>query len=199
MRLIGCGQEPVILHILPRAILHILFPFLIILFILASGPAHPVDWIQMATDFPSTFLWGAATSSYQIEGGVSLDGRTDSIWDVFCRQPGKILNGDTGEVAADHYRLWKEDIDLMTSLGLGAYRCSLAWPRILPQGGGKPNPKGLAFYDKLIDELLKQGIQPLVTLYHWDLPQVLQERGRMAFAGNSRSLCRICLCRFCPL
>ncbi len=123
--------------------------------------------------FPSGFLWGAATASYQVEGGVREDGRGESIWDVFAHTPGKVKNGDTGDVATDHYHLWKQDVALMKSLGIKAYRFSIAWPRIFPTGVGQLNEAGLAFYDSLVDELLKAGIQPLVTLYHWDLPSAL--------------------------
>lgn len=123
------------------------------------------------------FLWGAATASYQIEGAVDEDGRGESIWDRFSRTPGKVLNGDTGDVACDHYHRWREDVTLMRSLGLGAYRFSLAWPRILPQGTGTVNARGLDFYSRLVDALLEAGITPFATLYHWDLPQVLEDQG----------------------
>ncbi|MFI6265329.1 GH1 family beta-glucosidase [Micromonospora sp. NPDC051006] len=126
---------------------------------------------------PPTFVWGAATSAYQIEGGVTADGRKPSIWDTFCRVPGAIDNGDTGDLACDHYRRWPEDIALMRRLGLDAYRFSVAWPRVMPDGVGRPNPAGIAFYDRLVDGLLTAGIRPFATLYHWDLPQVLQDRG----------------------
>ena len=129
------------------------------------------------TDFPPHFLWGAATASYQIEGAVGEDGRGVSIWDTFSHTPGKVKNGDTGDVACDHYHLYEQDLDLMVSLGLNAYRFSIAWPRIIPGGYGKVNEKGLAFYDRLVDGLLARGIQPWATLYHWDLPQVLQDKG----------------------
>jgi len=129
----------------------------------------------MATlhQFPQGFLWGAATSSYQIEGAVHEDGRGESIWDVFAHTKGKVKHGDNGDVAADHYHRWQEDIGLMKQIGLQAYRFSIAWPRILPQGRGAVNEAGLAFYDRLVDELLKSGIQPVITLYHWDLPTAL--------------------------
>jgi beta-glucosidase len=123
------------------------------------------------------FVWGVSTSSYQIEGGVDLDGRGPSIWDGYCRVPGRIGNDDTGDVACDHYRRWPEDVALMKDLGVGAYRFSVAWPRVLPDGKGPLNPKGLAFYDRLTDALLEAGIEPWVCLYHWDLPQGLQETG----------------------
>src|SRR5260370_40799070 len=124
--------------------------------------------------FPTDFLWGAATSSYQIEGASKEDGRSESIWDVFSHTPGKIKNGDTGDIADDHYHRWREDVALMKSLGLEAYRLSIAWPRILPQGRGQVNQKGIDFYKALLDELSKADIIPFVTLYHWDLPAVLR-------------------------
>ncbi|MEC7242004.1 MAG: GH1 family beta-glucosidase [Myxococcota bacterium] len=127
---------------------------------------------------PPHFLWGAATSSFQIEGATQAGGRGESIWDVFCREEGRVLNGDHGDVACGHYDRWEEDLDLMASLGLKAYRFSIAWPRIFPDGTGTvPNEEGLAFYSRLVDGLLKRGIEPWVTLYHWDLPQALQENG----------------------
>ncbi|RMB79818.1 GH1 family beta-glucosidase [Streptomyces shenzhenensis] len=134
------------------------------------------DRIDLAA-LPHDFLWGTATSAYQIEGAVAEDGRTPSIWDTFSHTPGRIDNGDHGDVACDHYHRWREDIDLMRRLGTNAYRLSIAWPRVLPGGDGPVNPEGLAFYDQLVDALLEAGITPSVTLYHWDLPQVLQDRG----------------------
>jgi beta-glucosidase len=128
-------------------------------------------------EFPEDFLWGSATSSYQIEGAVDVDGRGPSIWDTFCATPGKVANGDTGAVACDHYHRYIEDIDLMREIGLDAYRFSIAWPRILPQGRGKVNGAGLDFYDQLVDHLLASDIQPWATLYHWDLPQPLEDAG----------------------
>lgn len=125
--------------------------------------------------FPANFIWGATTSAYQIEGAIHQDGREDSIWDVFCRIPGKIQGGQSGEIAADHYNLWKKDVALMAAMGIKSYRFSLAWPRIVPNG--RINKLGLAFYDRVIDELLKNGIEPAITLYHWDLPQSLEEKG----------------------
>ncbi|MCF2526191.1 GH1 family beta-glucosidase [Yinghuangia sp. KLBMP8922] len=130
-----------------------------------------------AAAFPPDFLWGAATASYQIEGAADADGRTPSIWDTFSRTPGRVRNGDTGDVAADHYRLYRSDVALMKSLGLSAYRFSVAWPRIVPEPGGRIEPRGLAFYDRLVDALLDAGIEPALTLYHWDLPQYLQDAG----------------------
>ncbi|CAL9627865.1 Beta-glucosidase A [Streptomyces sp. enrichment culture] len=126
---------------------------------------------------PDDFLWGTATSAYQIEGAVAEDGRAPSIWDTFSHTPGKTAGGDHGDVACDHYHRWREDIALMRQLGVNAYRLSIAWPRVVPGGDGTVNPKGLAFYDELIDGLLEAGITPSVTLYHWDLPQALQDRG----------------------
>ncbi|GAA5049152.1 GH1 family beta-glucosidase [Streptomyces similanensis] len=126
---------------------------------------------------PHDFLWGSATSAYQIEGAVAGDGRSPSIWDTFSHTPGKIDGDDHGDTACDHYHRWREDIGLMRQLGLNAYRLSIAWPRVLSHGDGPVNPKGLAFYDELIDGLLEAGITPSVTLYHWDLPQALQDRG----------------------
>lgn len=125
--------------------------------------------------FPDNFLWGAATASYQIEGATTEDGRGESIWDRFCATPGKVLNGESGKVACDHYHRYREDIALMRELQLKAYRFSIAWPRILPNGKGQVNPAGLDFYERLVDTLLDAGIVPFVTLYHWDLPQALQD------------------------
>jgi beta-glucosidase len=126
---------------------------------------------------PEDFVWGVATAAYQIEGAHDADGRGPSIWDTFCRQPGAIDNGDTGDVACDHYHRWPADLDLVKELGAEAYRFSIAWPRVLPTGTGDVNPRGLAFYDKLVDGMLDRGITPFATLYHWDLPQALQDRG----------------------
>ncbi|MFS8102902.1 beta-glucosidase [Lentzea alba] len=127
--------------------------------------------------FPPDFLWGAATAAFQIEGATTADGRGASIWDTFSATPGKVLAGDTGEPACDHYRRYQSDVDLMSSLGLASYRFSVAWPRIQPSGSGAVEERGLAFYDRLVDSLLEKDIQPLVTLYHWDLPQVLEDFG----------------------
>ncbi|KAG7355143.1 BGL: beta-galactosidase [Nitzschia inconspicua] len=126
--------------------------------------------------FPDDFSWGAATSSYQIEGATNEGGRGLSIWDTFCQKPGKIADNSTGDVACDHYHRFREDVQLMKELGLKAYRFSIAWPRIFPNGNDeKPNPEGISFYNHLIDELLKNDIEPWVTLYHWDLPQALED------------------------
>ena len=127
--------------------------------------------------FPEGFLWGAATAAYQIEGAANEGGRGTSIWDTFSHTPGKVLHGDTGDVACDHYHRLEEDLDLMASLGLRAYRFSVAWPRIQPAGSGPANKVGLDFYRRLVDGLLERGITPALTLYHWDLPQALQDRG----------------------
>jgi beta-glucosidase len=131
----------------------------------------------MTASFPDGFLWGASTAAYQIEGAVREDGRGPSIWDIFCNLPGKIANGDTGEFACDHYHRWPEDVALMRELGIGAYRLSIAWPRILPDGKGAANGKGLEFYDRLVDGVLEAGVDPWVCLYHWDLPQTLEYLG----------------------
>ena len=127
--------------------------------------------------FPPGFLWGAATSAYQIEGSPFADGAGPSIWHRFAHTPGLVTNGDTGDVACDHYRRYEEDVALMADLGLGAYRFSIAWGRILPSGRGAVNPAGLAFYDRLVDLLVARGIQPMVTLFHWDLPAALDDQG----------------------
>ena len=128
-------------------------------------------------NFPENFLWGAATASYQIEGAWNKHGKGESTWDRFTHTPGKIRNADTGDVANDHYRLWKKDIGLMKKIGLKAYRFSISWPRVLPAGRGKINKKGLDFYDRLVDALLKADIVPFITLNHWDLPQKLEDEG----------------------
>lgn len=130
--------------------------------------------------FPEDFLWGAATSAYQIEGAYQEDGRGESIWDHFCHTPGNVVDNDTGDVACDHYHRFQEDIGLMVSLNLQAYRFSVSWPRVLPKGRDQVNQIGLDFYDRLVDGLLEVGIEPVLTLYHWDLPQVLQESGGWA-------------------
>ncbi|WP_211589050.1 GH1 family beta-glucosidase [Allorhizocola rhizosphaerae] len=129
-----------------------------------------------ARTFPDGFLWGTATAAYQVEGAVAEDGRGASIWDVFAHTPGAIADGTNADVAVDHYHRYREDVRLMAELGANAYRFSIAWPRVFPEGTGKPNPKGLDFYRRLVDELLANGIEPFATLYHWDLPQSLQQR-----------------------
>ena len=139
----------------------------------ASAPQLPNG--SHAT-FPPDFLWGAATSAYQIEGAIHEDGRGPSIWDQFTHLKGKIIDQSTADVANDHYHRYKEDVQLLKELGAKAYRFSIAWPRVFPEGTGTPNPKGLDFYQRLLDELLANGIEPFATLYHWDLPQALQNR-----------------------
>jgi len=135
------------------------------------------DTTALARRFPPGFLFGTATAAYQIEGGHDADGKGPSIWDTFCRQPGAISTGETGDVACDHYHRWRGDVALMRDLGLSAYRMSISWPRVIRDGVGKPNEAGIAFYDQLVDALLENGIRPFVTLYHWDLPQALQDSG----------------------
>ncbi|WP_207454567.1 GH1 family beta-glucosidase [Desertivibrio insolitus] len=135
------------------------------------------DYRDSGLEFPADFLFGSATASYQIEGAATEDGRGPSIWDTFSHTPGKIVNGDTGDVADDHYHRWESDLDLMKELGLEAYRFSIAWPRIQPDGSGRVNEAGLAFYSRLVDGLLERGIRPVATLYHWDLPQALEDAG----------------------
>jgi beta-glucosidase len=136
---------------------------------------------QLATlsraQFPTNFAWGTATAAYQIEGAVNEDGRKLSIWDMFSHTPGKTFEGQTGDIACDHYHRYKEDVALMRELGFNSYRFSISWPRILPDGRGEVNEKGLDFYSRLVDELLENGIEPYVTLYHWDLPLALHEEG----------------------
>ena len=127
--------------------------------------------------FPDSFLWGASTSAYQIEGSPLADGAGPSIWQRFAHSPGRTANGDTGDVACDHYRRYADDVAVMASLGIGAYRFSIAWPRIFPAGKGAINPAGLDFYDRLVDALLLRGIVPLATLFHWDLPVALDDLG----------------------
>ncbi|MGW8728681.1 GH1 family beta-glucosidase [Streptomyces sp. NPDC055808] len=133
----------------------------------------PIDFAAL----PHDFVWGTATSAYQIEGAVAEDGRSPSIWDTFSHTPGKIDNDDHGDTACDHYHRWPQDVSLMKQLGVNGYRLSVAWPRVMPGGDGPVNAKGLDFYDRLIDGVLAAGITPSVTLYHWDLPQALQDRG----------------------
>jgi beta-glucosidase len=133
--------------------------------------------VSESSGFPERFLWGAATSAYQVEGSPLADGAGPSIWHRFSHTPGRTLGGAAADVASDHYRRWREDVDLMGKLGLQAYRMSLAWSRILPAGRGRVNPAGLDFYRRLVDRLLERGITPMVTLYHWDLPAALDDRG----------------------
>jgi beta-glucosidase len=137
--------------------------------------------------FPSGFYWGTATAAYQIEGAWNEDGKGPSIWDQFAHRPGTIKNGDTGDVAVDHYHRYKEDVALMKEIGANAYRFSISWPRIFPDGSGPPNPKGLDFYSRLVDELMAAGIEPFATLYHWDLPQTLQDKGGWQSRDTARA------------
>jgi beta-glucosidase len=139
---------------------------------------------QLTKSFPADFVWGAATASYQIEGAANEDGRGESVWDRFCATPGKVRNGDSGAVACDFYHRYREDIALMRELGLDAFRFSIAWPRVLPKGAGSVNAAGLDFYDKLVDELLGNGITPYVTLFHWDTPQALEDAGGWPVRGT---------------
>ena len=139
-------------------------------------PSAPVR-ARAPAPLARNFVWGVSTSSYQIEGATQIDGRGPSVWDEYCRVPGRIANGDTGDIACDHYHRYAEDISLMRDLGVGAYRFSIAWPRVLPMGRGAANEAGLAFYDRLIDGLLAAGIEPWLCLYHWDLPKALQDQG----------------------
>ena len=143
----------------------------------ADATAGAEDVRALAARFPSGFLFGVASSAYQIEGAVAEDGRGPSIWDRFTHEPGRTANGDNGDVACDHYHRLEEDLDLMRELGVDAYRFSTSWSRVLPEGTGRVNEAGLAFYERLVDGLLGRGIQPVLTLYHWDLPQALQDRG----------------------
>ena len=132
---------------------------------------------QLTQPFPADFVWGAATAAYQIEGAVNEDGRGESVWDRFCATPGKVRAGDSGAVACDFYHRYREDVALMRELGLDAFRFSIAWPRVLPDGRGRVNAAGLDFYDRLVDELLGSGIAPYVTLFHWDTPQAIEDAG----------------------
>lgn len=140
-------------------------------------PAKPVTPAAENLSLPKGFLWGASTSAYQIEGAAQEDGRGPSIWDTYCRQQGKVLNGENGDIACDHYHRYQDDITLMKRLGIQAYRFSVAWPRVLPQGRGVANAKGLDFYDRIIDTCLHADIEPWLCLYHWDLPQALDDLG----------------------
>jgi beta-glucosidase len=142
-----------------------------------TRPAPAPDSRESGLVFPPGFIFGSATAAYQVEGAAAEDGRGPSIWDTFSRTPGKVWNGDTGDVACDHYHRWESDLDVMKELGLGAYRFSIAWPRIQPTGTGAVNQSGLDFYSRLVDGLLERGIRPVATLYHWDLPQALEDAG----------------------
>ncbi|MBE2317623.1 beta-glucosidase [Solirubrobacter sp. CPCC 204708] len=140
----------------------------------------PQPWLAAADGLPAGFRFGAATASYQVEGAAREDGRGESIWDRFSHLPGNVVNGDTGDVACDHYHRWTDDLDLMVSLGLESYRFSIAWPRVQPDGRGPLNARGVAWYRRLVEGLLERGIEPVATLYHWDLPQARQEAGGWA-------------------
>jgi len=133
--------------------------------------------VKLGLRFPEGFVWGAATSAYQIEGAANVDGRGPSVWDTFSRTPGKVRNGETGDVAADHYHRWADDLDMIKSLEIASYRFSVSWSRVLPTGAGLVNTKGLDFYKRLVEGLHQRGIKPMLTLYHWDTPQALQDRG----------------------
>ena len=146
----------------------------------SPSPDFETDPARLARAFPADFVWGFAASAYQIEGAAAEDGRGPSIWDTFSRRPGAIADGSTGDVACDHYHRYPEDVGLMAELGARAYRFSISWSRILPTGTGAVNQPGLDFYQRLVDELLDAGVQPLVNLFHWDLPQALQDRGGFA-------------------
>ena len=137
---------------------------------------------------PGGFRFGTSTAAYQIEGAVTEDGRGASIWDTFTAEPGRVVDGTTGAVTCDHYHRLDEDVELMSRLGVEGYRFSVAWPRIQPKGTGRANKAGLAFYDRLVDRLLEAGIKPMVTLYHWDLPQALEDDGGLAQPGHHRPL-----------
>ena len=141
---------------------------------------------MLGAPFPDDFVWGAATAAYQIEGAADEDGKGPSVWDVFTRRPGAVFEGHTGDVACDHYHRYPEDVALMKALGLGAYRFSISWPRVLPEGVGTPNPKGLDFYSRLVDTLLEHRIAPACTLFHWDFPQALYLRGEIGFPPHPR-------------
>jgi beta-glucosidase len=155
--------------------------------LIAEPAATPTE-----RQFPSGFLWGSATASYQVEGAVHEDGRGPSIWDTFSHTPGKVHNGDTGDVADDYYHRYKEDIALMKALGLKTCRFSIAWPRVFPDGVGTPNPKGLDFYKRMVDELRSNGIEPYCTLYHWDLPQVLEDKGGWRNRDTAKAFADYC-------
>ena len=144
----------------------------------AAGASLPrIAFAQLAKAgllrFPDNFVWGCSTAAYQVEGAVNEDGRKPSVWDTFSHTPGKTFQGETGDVADDSYHLYKEDVKLLKNLGVGGYRFSISWSRVFPDGTGQPNEKGLAYYQRVVDELLKNNIAPYVTLFHWDLPQAL--------------------------
>ena len=147
---------------------------------MSTQPTFDTDPARLAQPFPADFAWGFAASAYQIEGAAAEDGRGPSIWDTFARRPGAIADGSTGDVACDHYHRYPEDVRLMADLGARAYRFSISWSRVLPTGTGAVNQAGLDFYGRLVDALLGAGVQPLINLFHWDLPQALQDRGGFA-------------------
>ena len=142
---------------------------------MTAAPSHPSPH-----PFPADFVWGVATSAFQIEGAAALDGKGPSIWDTFCRVPGAIADASNGDTACDHYHRWQSDLDMVQSLGVDAYRFSVCWPRVQPTGSGAWNEAGLGFYDRLVDGMLARGLAPYLTLNHWDLPQALQDQGGWA-------------------
>ena len=148
------------------------------------------DYRDSGLVFPPGFTFGSATASYQVEGAFDEDGRGSSIWDTFSKTPGKVWNGDTGDVACDHYHRFREDVALMRDLGVKNYRLSLAWPRIFPQGDGPVNQRGLDFYRRLFDTMLEAGVTPWVTMFHWDLPQALEDRGGWVSRGTVDAFAR---------
>ena len=141
--------------------------------------------------FPAGFTWGAATAAYQIEGAIDVDGRGPSVWDTFSHTPGKVRGGDTGDIACDSYHRYPQDADLLRSLGLLDYRFSISWPRVVPDGAGPVNQAGLDYYKRLLDALGERGITPAATLFHWDTPQALQDRGRLGVAGHRAAAGRL--------
>src|SRR5215469_8035331 len=154
-----------------------------------TSAASELPKVSMPTprSFPPGFLWGTATAAYQVEGAVNADGRGPSVWDTFSHTPGKIWHDETADVADDFFHSYKQDVALMKELGTKAFRFSIAWPRVFPQGTGSPNPKGLDFYKRLLDELRSAGIEPYATLFHWDLPQALQDKGGWASRATAQS------------
>ena len=145
-----------------------------------ASPSAAQPMLPRLADFPADFVWGVATSAFQIEGAATTDGKGPSIWDTFCRQPGAIADASNGDLACDHYHRLDDDLDLIASLGVKAYRCSVSWPRVQPLGQGAWNEAGLAFYERLVDGLIQRGLQAHLTLNHWDLPQALQDQGGWA-------------------
>lgn len=149
-----------------------------------------------ALPFPPDFLWGAATAAYQIEGSPQADGKGESIWDRFAHTPGRITDGSTGDTACDHYRRWETDLNLLAEIGVKAYRFSVAWPRVFPEGKGRPNQHGLDFYRRLVDGLTARGIDPMATVYHWDLPQALEDAGGWRSRDTAERLADYALCLY---